>query len=121
MFTQTKRTKPRTKQDSETDFSSDSDYDQFANEIPFVSNILQPFQFEAVFPAGVIQAKKLGVAEQRVCVCGGGGGVRPDRHLFRGGNFARQCISTTPIGAPIYIWPLAAIPPAPSLKDGTNA
>ena len=24
-----------------------------------------------------------------------------------------KCISTTPIGAPIYIWPRAAVPPAP--------
>ena len=30
---------------------------------------------------------------------------------IRGGNFARKCISTTRIGAPIYIWPRAAIPP----------
>ena len=43
-----------------------------------------------------------------VCVCGGG--------LYRGGNFARKCISTTLMGAPIYIWPRAAIPPAPPLK-----
>ena len=35
--------------DSETDFSSDSNYDEFANEIPFVGDILQPFQFEPVF------------------------------------------------------------------------
>ena len=26
-----------------------------------------------------------------------------------------KCISTTPIGAPIYIWTRAAIPPAPPL------
>ena len=39
----------------------------------------------------------------------------PGRHLYRGGNFARKCISTTPIGASIYIWPRAAIPPAPPL------
>ena len=38
------------------------------------------------------------VAEQR-----GGGG--------EGANFARKCNSTTPIGAPIYIWLRAAIPP----------
>ena len=38
------------------------------------------------------------------------------RHLNRGGNFARKCISITPIGAPIYIWPKAAIPPAPPLE-----
>ena len=33
------------KMDSEIDFSSNSDYDEFANEILFVGNILQPFQF----------------------------------------------------------------------------
>ena len=37
------------------------------------------------------------------------------RQLYRGGNLACKCISTTPIGAPIYIWPRAAIPPAPPL------
>ena len=41
--------------DSETDFSSDSDYD---NEIVFVDDILQPFQFEPIFTAAEIQAKK---------------------------------------------------------------
>ena len=41
----------QTKKDSETDFSTDSDYSEFANEIPFVGNILQPFQFEASFTA----------------------------------------------------------------------
>ena len=44
--------------DSETDFSSDSDYGDFANEIPFVSNIKQLFQFKPVFTAAEIQAKK---------------------------------------------------------------
>ena len=44
--------------DSETDFSGDSDYDEFANEIPFVSDILQPFQFELVFTAAELQANK---------------------------------------------------------------
>ena len=34
---------------SKTDFSSDIDYNEFANEIPFVGIILQPFQFELVF------------------------------------------------------------------------
>ena len=34
----------------------------------------------------------------------------------RGGwQFQAECISTIPIGAPIYIWPLAAIPPDPPL------
>ena len=32
--------------DSETDFSSTNDYDECANEIPFVGDILQPFQFD---------------------------------------------------------------------------
>ena len=50
------------------------------------------------------------VAEQ---VGGGGGVIGP--HLYRGLNFARKCIPTTPIRAPIYIWPQAAIPPAPPL------
>ena len=45
----------------------------------------------------------------------GAGGGGAEGHLFRGGNFARKCISTTPIGAPIYILPQAAIPPAPPL------
>ena len=44
--------------DSETDFSSDNDYNEFANEIPFVGNILQLFQFETVFTAVEIQDKK---------------------------------------------------------------
>ena len=47
------------------------------------------------------------VAEQ-----GGGGVGRLRRHLYMGSSFARKCISTTQIGAPIYIWPPAAIPPA---------
>ena len=33
---------------SETYFSRESDYDEFVNEIPFVGDILQPFQFELV-------------------------------------------------------------------------
>ena len=36
-------------------------------------------------------------------------------HLYRCGNFARKCISTTSIGKLIYIWSRAAIPPAPAL------
>ena len=32
--------------DSETDFSSTNDYDECANEIPFVGDILQPIQFD---------------------------------------------------------------------------
>ena len=35
--------------DPETDFSSDSDYYEFANEILFVGDILQPFKSELVF------------------------------------------------------------------------
>ena len=45
--------------DLETDFSSDSDYDEFANEIPFVGDILQPFQFEPVFTDAKTQAKTI--------------------------------------------------------------
>ena len=41
--------------DSETDFSSNSDYDELANEILFVGDIVQPFQFEPVFTAAEIQ------------------------------------------------------------------
>ena len=44
--------------DSETNFSSESDYDEFVNEIPFVGDILQLFQFELVFTAAEIQAKE---------------------------------------------------------------
>ena len=43
---------------SERDIFSDSDYNEFANEIQFVCNNLQPFQFEPVFTAAEIQAKK---------------------------------------------------------------
>ena len=32
-----------------------NDYDEFANEIPFVDDILQPFQLEPVFTAAEIQ------------------------------------------------------------------
>ena len=42
---------------SETDFYSNSDYDEFANEIPFAGNILQLFQFEPIFTATEIQDK----------------------------------------------------------------
>ena len=57
MFIYTKRTKPQKKRDPETDFSSDSDYDEFANEIRFVGDILQPFQLEPIFTTAEIQAK----------------------------------------------------------------
>ena len=40
--------------DSDIDFSSDSDYDEFANIISFVDDILQPFQFEPIFTAAKI-------------------------------------------------------------------
>ena len=56
------------------------------------------------------------VAEQM----GHEGDGRPGRHLYRGGNFARKCISTIPIGAPIYIWPWAAIPPPATPLCETN-
>ena len=44
--------------DLETDFFSYSYYDEFAREIPFVGNILQPFQYEPIFITAEIQAKK---------------------------------------------------------------
>ena len=47
-----------TKIDLETDFASHSDYDDFANEIQFVGDILQPIHFEPIFTAAEIQAKK---------------------------------------------------------------
>ena len=43
--------------DPETDFPSDCDYDEFANEIRFVGDILQPFQLEPIFTTAEIQAK----------------------------------------------------------------
>ena len=46
------------KMDSDTDFSSDTNYDEFANEVLFDGYIPQPFQFELVFTATEIQAKK---------------------------------------------------------------
>ena len=47
---------------------------------------------------------------------GGGEGVRPPHAApLQGRQFRPECISTTPIGAPIYIWPRAAVPPAPPL------
>ena len=46
------------KKDSETDFSSDSNYVEFANEITYVGNIMQPFQFEPIFTTAEIQQKK---------------------------------------------------------------
>ena len=42
--------------DSETDFSSDSG--ESANGMPFVGDILQPFQCDLVFRAAEILAKK---------------------------------------------------------------
>ena len=44
--------------DSKSDFSSDSDYDEFANEMSFVDDILQPFQFEPVLTIAEIQVKR---------------------------------------------------------------
>ena len=40
------------KMDWERNFSSDSHYDEFANEMPFVGDTLHPFQLEPVFTAG---------------------------------------------------------------------
>ena len=48
----------KTKLDSERDFSNDSNYNEFIDEIQLVGNILHPFQFEAIFTAAEIQAKK---------------------------------------------------------------
>ena len=54
--------------DSETDFSSDSDYDEFANEILFVGDILQPFQFKSIFTAAETQPiKDLAKAGTKAC------------------------------------------------------
>ena len=54
----TKKNKKQKKMNSETDFSSDRNYAEFANEIPFVGEILQPFLFEPILTAAAIQAKK---------------------------------------------------------------
>ena len=43
--------------DSETDFSSDSDYNEFPTEMLFVGIIPQLFHIEYVFTAVKIQAK----------------------------------------------------------------
>ena len=43
--------------DSETDFPSDSNCDEVANEIPFVGNILQLFQFEPFFTTAELYCK----------------------------------------------------------------
>ena len=40
------------------DFSSDKNYDEFANETLFVGGILKPFQLEPVFTVAEIQSKK---------------------------------------------------------------
>ena len=50
-----------------------------------------------------------------LCVCVeidyiSSGGAKGGRDIYRDGNFARKRISTSPVGAPIYIWPRAAIP-----------
>ena len=59
MFTHRQRKQRHVEKiDWETDFSTDSVYDESANEILFVGNILQPFQFETIFTAAEIQAKK---------------------------------------------------------------
>ena len=48
----------KNKMDSEIDFSTDSDYDEFANEILFVGDNLVPFLFKPVFTAAEIQNNK---------------------------------------------------------------
>ena len=45
--------------DSETVFVSDSDYDEFANEILFVGDIFHPFKFEPVSSAAEMQVKTI--------------------------------------------------------------
>ena len=52
----------------------------------------------------------------------GGEGVSSPGGTFTGAaNSSCKCISTTPIGAPIYIWPRAAIPPSgPPLERETR-
>ena len=45
------------KWDSVSDFSRDSDYNEFANEIQLVSIILHPFEFQPIFTAAEIQTK----------------------------------------------------------------
>ena len=42
----------------DSDFFSDSYYDEFANEILFVGDILQLFRFELIFITAEIQAAK---------------------------------------------------------------
>ena len=44
--------------DSETDFSTDSGYNEFANEILFVGDFLQLFQLGHIFTIAEIQTKK---------------------------------------------------------------
>ena len=46
----------------------------------------------------------------------GGAGAEGVLAPLQGSNFAHKCISTIPIGAPIYIWPRAALPPALPLR-----
>ena len=48
-FTIRERSHIQKQMDSETDLSRFSDYDGFANEIPFVGNVMQLFQFYPVF------------------------------------------------------------------------
>ena len=54
--------------DSETDSSSYSDYNEFANEIPFVGDMLQPCQFEPVFTAAETQAGTSALSLTASCV-----------------------------------------------------
>ena len=46
------------KMNSEIDFSSKCNYDEFATKMPFVCTILQPFQLKPFNTATEIQAKK---------------------------------------------------------------
>ena len=52
---------------------------------------------------------------------GGGRGAVVPGSTFTGAAISIcKCIFTIPIGAPIYIWPQAAMPTAPPLLPGTN-
>ena len=58
MFTKKREQSQIHKMDSETDFFSDCDYNEFANEILFVGDILHLFQSESVFTAAEIKSLK---------------------------------------------------------------
>ena len=47
---------PAQKINSEADISSNVNFNYFANEMPFVGDILQPFQFYSIFTVAEIKA-----------------------------------------------------------------